>query len=226
MLAITTSRTIGHGLVMSDRPTSACPTNSASTQKIMNTFHSSGTPMGIADRMPRWKHTMTKAAIAVGQPPWENSSTRGTSISIAVLMWARPRDSGPGRRSSGKRSKNLRFSERSRITGLLDIIVEITNGKCLLSLEVAAPIQITTQASLAAMMTLRPPNRNAATKGTYTSPRSARKRTLSRRPAQATRARIVHDCQAGSRPISVPSAGSGPVPSDSRATISITSRAP
>ncbi len=54
-------------------------------QKIMNTFHSSGTPIGIADRMPKWKHTMTNAAIAVGQPPWEKNNTSGTNISIAVL---------------------------------------------------------------------------------------------------------------------------------------------
>ena len=33
--------------------------------------------------------------------------------------------------------------------------------------------QITTQANLAAMMTLTPPNRNAATNGAYTSPRAA-----------------------------------------------------
>ena len=80
-----------------------------------------------------------------------------------MLTWATVRDSRPGRRSSGKRSKNLRLSARGRITGLLDIIVEMTNGKCLFSLEVAAPIQITTQASLAAMITLTPPKRNAAT---------------------------------------------------------------
>ena len=54
----------------------------------MKTFHSSGTPIGIADRMPKWKQTMTNAAIAVGQPPWENNSANGTSISIAVLKWA------------------------------------------------------------------------------------------------------------------------------------------
>ena len=28
---------------------------------------------------------MTKAAIAVGHPPWEKNSTSGTNISIAVL---------------------------------------------------------------------------------------------------------------------------------------------
>ena len=62
---------------MSDRPTSAWPTNSVSTQNIMNTFHSSGTPIGIEDRMPKWKQSMTNAAIAVGQPPWEKNNTSG-----------------------------------------------------------------------------------------------------------------------------------------------------
>ena len=38
------------------KPDAACPTNNASTPKIMKTFHSSGTPIGIADRMPKWKH--------------------------------------------------------------------------------------------------------------------------------------------------------------------------
>ena len=47
----------------------ALPTNNASTLNIMNTFHSSGTPIGMADRMPKWKHSITTAAIAVTQPP-------------------------------------------------------------------------------------------------------------------------------------------------------------
>ena len=122
----------------------------------MKTFHSSGTPIGIADRMPKWKHSMTNAAIAVGQPPWEKNSTSGTSPSIAVLKCASHRDSRPGRRSSGKFSKNIRLMNRGRNTGLLLIIVEITNGKCLLSLDVAAPSQITRHTSLAAMIMSTP----------------------------------------------------------------------
>ena len=141
---------------MSERPTSAWPTNSVTTQNIMNTFHSSGTPIGIADRMPKWKQSMTNAAMAVGQPPWENNSASGTSISIAVLKCAMNRDTGPGRRSSGNFSKNLRLSHFVLISGLFDIIVEITNGKCLLSFEVAAPIQIATHTSLAAMIMSTP----------------------------------------------------------------------
>ena len=73
---------------MSASPSSACPTNNASTLNIMNTFHSSGTPIGIDDRMPKWKHSMTNAAIAVGQPPWEKNNTNGTSPSMAVLKCA------------------------------------------------------------------------------------------------------------------------------------------
>ena len=73
-------------------------------------------------------------------------------ISIAVLKCAKNRDTRPGRRSSGNFSKNFRFSHFVRINGLFDIIVEITNGKCLLSFDVAAPIQIATHTSLAAMI--------------------------------------------------------------------------
>ena len=156
MVASSAKSSTGSGVVRSDSPTSAWPTNNASTEKIMKTFHSSGTPIGIADRMPKWKQTMTNAAIAVGQPPWENNSANGTSISIAVLKWAINRDTRPGRRSSGNFSKNLRLSHFVRINGLFDIIVEITNGKCLLSFDVAAPIQIATHTSLAAMIMSTP----------------------------------------------------------------------
>ena len=72
-------------MVISLSPTSAWPTKSVTTQNIMKTFHSSGTPIGIADRMPKWKHSMTNAAMSVGQPPWEKNNASGTSISIAVL---------------------------------------------------------------------------------------------------------------------------------------------
>ena len=225
MPASTAKSTSGSGFVISVRPMPACATNSDSTQKIMNTFHSSGTPIGMALRMPRWKQTMTKAAMAVGQPPWEKSSANGTSISIAVLMCATNRDSHPGRRSSGNLSKNIRLSARGRTTGLLDIIVETTNGKCLVSFEVAAPIQITTQTSLAATTMFSPPSRNATVKLPYTSPRAARKITLSRRPASASRPRMAQICHIGSRPTVVPSAGTGPVPSENNATTSITSSA-
>jgi hypothetical protein len=87
--------------------------------------------------MPRWKHTITNAAIAVGQPPWEKNSASGISISMAVLMW--PADGEPaGAQVVRNFAKNARF-QSGRITGLLDIIVEITNGKWRVILEVAAP---------------------------------------------------------------------------------------
>ncbi len=75
--ATTRNSSTGSGVVISVSPISACPTNSASTQNIMKTFHSSGTPIGIADRMPKWKQIITNAAIAVTHPPWEKNSTRG-----------------------------------------------------------------------------------------------------------------------------------------------------
>src|SRR6478609_9736190 len=192
----------------------------------MNTFHSSGTPIGIDDRMPKWKHSMTNAAIAVGQPPLEKNNTNGTSPSTAVLKCASHRDSRPGRRSSGKCSKNFRLMKRGRNTGLLLIIVEITNGKCLLSLDVAAPSQITRQTSLAATIMSTPANRNATANDPYTSPRAARKITLSRRPSTANSPRMVQICQSGSTPIVVPRAGTGPVPSENSATSSISDSAP
>src|SRR4029077_3278907 len=223
--ATTTNSTIGSGVVMSVSPTWAWPTNSASTLNIMNTFHSSGTPIGIDDRMPKWKHSMTNAAIAVGQPPWEKNNTSGTRPSTAVLKCASIRDSRPGRRSSGKCSKNFLLIQRGRNTGLLLVIVEITNGKCLLSFDVAAPSQITRQTNLAAMIMSTPANRNATVKDAYTSPRAARKITLSRSASTASRPRIVQICHIGSTPTVVSNPGMGPVPLENSATSSITSNA-
>ncbi len=68
--AITTNRiATTTGCLRSARPSWVWATNSDSTPKIMKTFHSSGTPIGIETRMPRWKHTMTTAATVTGQPP-------------------------------------------------------------------------------------------------------------------------------------------------------------
>src|SRR6185312_350958 len=127
------------------------------------------------------------------------------------------RDTRPGRRSSGNFSKNLRFNHFGRITGLFDIIVEITNGKCLFSFEVAAPIQITKKTSLAATIMSTVVNKNVTVSVAYTSPRAARKITLSRKLITASSPRIVQICQAGS------TSGTPPVPSDSSVTTNITS---
>ncbi|CFR70947.1 Uncharacterised protein [Mycobacterium tuberculosis] len=43
----------GTGFFTSANPRQAWPTNSDRTPKIMNTFHSSGTPIGMAVRIPR-----------------------------------------------------------------------------------------------------------------------------------------------------------------------------
>src|SRR5882757_7436556 len=223
--ATTTNNTIGHWLCTSPSPIPACPTNSASTLNIMNTFHSNGTPMGMELRMPKWKQIITNAAIAVSQPPCEKNNTSGTRPSIAVLKCATKRDNRPGRRSSGNFSKNLRLIHRGRITGLLLIIVEMTKGKCLLSFDVAAPSQITRQTSLAAMIMSTPLNRKAAASGAYTSPRAAKKITLSRRPSTARMPRIVAICHVGSTPTSVFSSGIGPVPSEKRANTKAISNA-
>src|SRR6185369_10430906 len=125
-------------------------------------------------------------------------------------------------------SKNFRLMNRGRKTGLLLIIVEMTNGKCLFSLEVAAPSQITRQTSLAAMImsTPKPANRNATVNDAYTSPRAARKITLSRNPSTASRPRIAQICHIGSTPTVVPNSGTGPVPSENNAITSTTHSAP
>lgn len=106
-------------------------------------------------------------------------------------------DRRPGRRSSGKLSKNFRLIQRGLNTGLLLIIVEMTKGKCLLSFDVAAPSQITRQTSLAAMIMSAPANRNAAVSDAYTSPRAARKITLSRSPRTASNPRTAQISHSG-----------------------------
>ncbi len=98
---MTAKSTMGQGLVRSDNPMVAWATNSHSTPKIMNTFHSSGTPIGKASRMFRWNTIITNAAIVVGQPPCEKSSASGTRPSIAVEKCAITPDSALGLRSSG-----------------------------------------------------------------------------------------------------------------------------
>ncbi len=193
----------------------------------MKTFHSSGTPIGIADRMPRWKQTITNAAIAVGQPPWEKNSASGISISMAVLMCASRCESRPGRRSSGNFSKNARLRTRGRITGLLDIIVEMTNGKCRVSLEVAAPIQIAMQTSLAARMMSTPANRNAHREAAvhlaaggqedHLVAQSGQRQQHQDRRRSATSAADPRRCRGP---------GSGPVPFENSATSSMTTSAP
>ncbi len=107
------------------------PTKIARMPNIMKTFHSSGTPIGIDDRMPKWKTSMIAAAIPPTHPPCEKNSTIGTSPSTAVEKWAIQRDRRPGRRSSGKSSKNLRLIFGDRQIGLLDIIVAMTKGEML-----------------------------------------------------------------------------------------------
>ena len=119
-----------------------------------------------------------------------------------------------------------RLSGPDGMNGLLASIVEITNGKCRLSFEVAAPSQITMNTTLAPMIMSAPENRNTSASGAYTSPRVARKITLSRKPSTARTARIAMVCHRGSTPITLCRAGIGPLPSDTSAIESNTSRTP
>ncbi len=59
----------------------------------------------------------------------------------------------------------------------------------------------------------------------YTSPRAARKITLSRKPSTASTPSTAQICHAGSTPTVVPRAGIGPVPSETTAMTSSTSNA-
>src|SRR5262249_6713015 len=131
----------------------------------------------------------------------------------------------PGRRSCGNFSKKSRLIDRGRTSGLLDIIVAITNGKCLLSFDVAAAIQITTNTTLAATIKSAPGNRKVTVSVAYTSPRAARKITLSRSPNTPRIASTATISHGGNTPMLVPNAGIGPVPSDSSAHVVVVSSA-
>ena len=50
----------------------------------MNTFHSSGTPIGHAEMMLRWKTSMIATAIKLTVPPCEKNNTTGTVNSMTV----------------------------------------------------------------------------------------------------------------------------------------------
>ena len=51
-----------HGWVIWSSPIADLPTNNDAMPNSMKTFHSSGTPSGIAVRITRWNTTMTAAA--------------------------------------------------------------------------------------------------------------------------------------------------------------------
>ena len=146
---------------------------------------------------------------------------------MAVLTWANIRDNRPGRRSSGNFSKNIRLMNRGRNTGLLDIIVEITNGKCLLSFDVAAPIQITMNTSLAATIMSTPANRNVDRERGVDLAAGGQEDHLVAQAEHGQHHQDRHDLPRRQQPDGrCRSAGIGPVPSENNATSSITSSAP
>ena len=65
------------------------------------TFHSSGTPMGSAEKIPRWKSTIATSAAVWSGPLVVNASARGNANSKKVAVWASTNVSRDGRRSSG-----------------------------------------------------------------------------------------------------------------------------
>ena len=74
----------GAGCFSSPNPIAAFSTNSVKMPKIINTFHSSGTPTGIADRTPRWKSTNTVAATIGSTPNDGFISSESNSASGAI----------------------------------------------------------------------------------------------------------------------------------------------
>src|SRR5271154_2843217 len=113
----------------------------------MNRFHSSGTASGNVEVMWMWKMTMPTTAIVHSVPPRENSSTSGSVNSITVPRCASKDAPREGRGPSGERGHTRRLNALNRFQGVFEIITETTNGKCLLSLEVAAPSQMHTSTS-------------------------------------------------------------------------------
>ncbi len=117
----------------------------------MKTFHSSGTPIGTLLMMLRWKHDHhhgrdrgDRSAVA------EQEQQRRPELHDGAGVREERRQAGRAQVVGEVRWKR-RLMSRRRQTGLLLIIAATTNGKCRLSLEVAAPHQIATMTSLAAM---------------------------------------------------------------------------
>jgi hypothetical protein len=118
---------------------------------IMNTFHSSGTPIGKLVRIVRWNPIITSAATVVTHPPPLSSRTIGATSSTTVPVWASTAAGRPGRRSSGASRHRWALSRVERSTGLLAIMAATTNGKCRLSFDTAAPNQMITITNFAAV---------------------------------------------------------------------------
>ena len=98
--------------------------------------------------MCRWNRSITTAATFVTGPPSPSRSSSGTPNSTTVPACASVAERREGRRSSGKSRWNRRLMPFDLQIGLLLSIAATTNGKCRLSLEVAAPHQIATMTSM------------------------------------------------------------------------------
>ena len=153
-----------------------------------------------------------------GQPPCEKNSTSGTRPSTAVPPCAKnPRQPAWAAGRRGSCSKNARFEgsaphERAvrhhRRDHEREVLVQLRGRR-------AHPDDEEDQLG-GDDDVRRPANRKARASGAYTSPRAARKITLSRRPSTASTPRIATVCQRGSTPIAVSSAGIGPMPSETQ----------
>ena len=112
------------------------------------------------------------------------------------------------------------------MNGLFASIVEITNGKCLLSLLVAAPSQITMNTTLAPMIDVRTGQQEHQREWDVDLAAGGQEDHL---VAQAEHGqalpRIASVCQRGSTPTALSNTGIGPLPSETSATTRSTSSA-
>lgn len=89
------------GESISQNRTSLWWPNRLSAEKTKKMFHSSGTPSGKLDKIPRWKQTITTRATVVTRPPVLKASTNGAVYSTTVAPWAMNADSFELRMSVG-----------------------------------------------------------------------------------------------------------------------------
>ena len=124
-------------------------------------------PIGIADKIPRWKHTITNAAIAVGQPPWEKNSANGDQHldggADGASRWEKPAGAQVVRELREERAlEEARPHHRAVGHHRRDHEREVAGD-----LGGGGPIQIAMQTSFAARM--------MSTRRTGTPPRSCRR---------------------------------------------------
>ena len=205
-------------------PCAACPTNSDSTQKIMKTFHSSGTPSG--------SPTGCRGGSTPSRTPrsrWASRRGRRTAPEDQHLdggAEVRQHDTGPAGAQVVRNVRRTRLRPAAASPGCWTSSSRSRTGSGGFILEVAAPSRSPCRpASAARMMSTRrtgtpPLNDRRPRRG-----RPGRSPCRAGRPPPAPPGRR-RSATSAAGPTSVPSAGIRPVPSENRATISMTTSAP